>query len=130
MTDCARSSGRPRALGGAGKWRAAHTAALVAATVTQAIIIPDTDTAGREHAQTVAARCHAAGIAVKVVTLPDPHKDVSEYFEDGGDVAKLTALCKAAPRWSPADRHRPTTQICLWPGSNPSASSRPSKPNG
>ena len=92
--------------GGAGKWRAAHTAALVAATVTQAIIIPDTDTPGREHAQTVAASCHAAGIAVKVVTLPNPHKDVSEYFEDGGDVAALAALCKAAARWSPADAPR------------------------
>ena len=89
--------------GGAGKWRAAHTAALVAATVTQAIIIPDTDTAGREHAQTVAARCHAAGIAVKVARLQDPYKDVSNYLDNGDSVSTLTTLCTAAPRWLPAD---------------------------
>ena len=74
---------------GAGKWHDAHTQALVAAGVKHVIIIPDTDVTGRAHAQAVAARCHASGIAVKVVTLPDGHKDVSDYLDNGGSVTTL-----------------------------------------
>ena len=89
---------------GAGKWHAMRTRqALVAAGVKHVIIIPDTDAHGRAHAQAVAARCHASGIAVKVVTLPDGHKDVSDYLDNGGSVTTLTTLCTAAARWVPAD---------------------------
>ena len=89
--------------GGAGKWRDTHTAALVSAGVKHVTIIPDTNAPGRAHAQAVAARCHAAGIAVKVARLPDPYKDVSNYLDNGGSVTTLTTLCTAAPRWLPAD---------------------------
>ena len=73
------------------------------AGVKDVTIIPDTDAPGRAHAQAVAARCHAAGIAVKVARLPDPYKDVSNYLDNGGSVTTLTTLCTAAPRWLPAD---------------------------
>jgi hypothetical protein len=68
--------------GGAGTWRPDYTQQLTTAGVEKVVVIPDSDDAGRAHAETVARSCHAAGITVKVVTLPDvPSKgDVSDYL--------------------------------------------------
>ena len=83
--------------GGAGKWRKAHTAALVAVGVKSVAIFPDADEPGREHANKVAASCKAAGLVVKVVELPA--KDVTAYLDLGGGKAGLLKLAATASDW-------------------------------
>lgn len=83
--------------GGAGKWRDEYAEQLRAAGVESVAILPDNDEPGRAHAETVARSCHAAGLKVKVVTLPDlPHKgDVSDYLDSGHTRDELVTLVKA-----------------------------------
>ena len=85
--------------GGAGKWRKAHTAAVLAAGVKSVVVFPDADEAGRKHGEQVAASCKAAGLAVKVCELPA--RDVSAYLDVNGDKAALLALATAAAEWTP-----------------------------
>ena len=82
--------------GGAGKWKSAHTKQLVAAGVKRVVVIPDADTPGRSHAEAVARSCAAAGLAVKIVSLPDGAKDVSAWREGGGTKAALADLIREA----------------------------------
>ena len=84
--------------GGAGKWRAAHTAALVAAGVKTVVVVPDNDEPGRDHGNKVAAACKAAGLAVKVLELPA--KDTTAYLGLNNQAA-LSALIASAADWTP-----------------------------
>jgi putative DNA primase/helicase len=79
-----------------------YTKQLIAATVEHVVILPDNDNAGRNHAAQVAASCHAAGLKVKIVTLPDlPLKgDISDWLDAGRTKAELVALVKAAPLYT------------------------------
>jgi putative DNA primase/helicase len=99
--------------GGAGKWRDEYTQQLKAAGVERVIILPDNDDPGRRHAADVAQRCHAAGIQVQVVSLPDlPLKgDVSDWLsvpgrgtEDLHRIVKATAVYEPAMTADLADR--------------------------
>jgi len=91
--------------GGAGKWREEYTQQLQAAGVQQIVILPDNDAPGRNHADEVARLCHAAGLQVKIVTLPGltPKGDVSDWLDESHtkdelmELAKTTALYTAAP---------------------------------
>jgi putative DNA primase/helicase len=56
-------------LGGAGKWRDDYTTQLVAAGVTEVIVLPDNDPPGEAHAAEVARSCRAAGLRVVVLRL-------------------------------------------------------------
>ena len=85
--------------GGAGKWRKAHTAAVVAAGVKSVVVFPDADEPGREHGDQVAAACKAAGLGVRVVELPA--KDVSAYLDVHGNKTALLELAAAAVDWTP-----------------------------
>lgn len=73
-------------LGGAGKWSDEYTKQLIAAGAKSIVVIADNDTPGRRHAADVARSCHAAGLPVKVVDLPDvPEKgDVSDFLRQAG----------------------------------------------
>ena len=95
--------------GGAKKWTEAHTGQLVAAGVKNVVIFPDNDGPGREHAATVASSCRAAGLAVKVVTLPDVavHGDVSDYLASHSR-ADLLDLIRATPAETAAGTAAPT----------------------
>lgn len=88
--------------GGAGKWLPDYVQQLKASGVQQIIVLPDNDDAGRAHAEAVAASCAGAGLAVRMLRLPDlPLKgDVSNYLtkHTKGD---LVALLSAAPVWQP-----------------------------
>ena len=84
--------------GGAGKWRAAHTAALVAARVKTVVVVPDNDDPGRDHGNKVAAECKAAGLAVKVLELPA--KDTTAYLGLNNQAA-LLARVFSAEHWTP-----------------------------
>lgn len=87
-------------VGGAGKWDQAYTDALRGAS---AIILPDNDKPGRDHALKVAAALHGTAKLIRLVELPSLSEkgDVSEWLEAGGTKAALLALVNAAPDWKP-----------------------------
>lgn len=80
--------------GGAGKWKRGETELLRHAGCQHVIILPDNDAPGRKHGETVAQLCHAAGMAVTLVTLPGlgPGGDVSDWLDAGHTEAELRAL--------------------------------------
>ena len=88
--------------GGAGKWKAQHTAALVGAPV---VVMPDHDVKGRAHARDVCDALDGIAESVVVVALttlpsgePAPVKfDVSDWLEAGGTAEALKALVREAP---------------------------------
>jgi len=81
-------------LGGAGKWGAGETQALVDLGVAQVYVVPDADVPGRRHAQTVVAAFTAAQVPATLVALPGltSHGDVSDWWAAGGTVQELQAL--------------------------------------
>lgn len=82
--------------GGAGKWRDEYAEALRGAEV---IIIADKDSAGRNHARSVAASCNGEARSIKLIELPgDSVNDSADWLATGGTAAELTALADAAPR--------------------------------
>jgi hypothetical protein len=91
-------------VGGAGKWNDDYTKQLVEAGAKNIVILPDNDDPGRHHAEMVARSCHAAGLTVKVVALPDlPAKgDVSNFLHQQGDIKVLLGIVAATPMWTPA----------------------------
>lgn len=93
--------------GGAGKWRASDTAALVTAGVREVVVLTDNDEAGDAHALKVAASCLGAGLTVRIVRLPnlEAHGDVSDWLAAGGTRDVLEALVAAT---GPESRGAPT----------------------
>lgn len=87
---------------GAGKWSKNYTEQLTTAGVRQVVILPDNDDPGRKHAEAVAGSCHAAGLIVKVVELPDlqPNGDVSDWLDTGHIQDDLVALANSAAAYS------------------------------
>ena len=67
-------------LGGAGKWKSKDAEGLTAQH--HVVILPDNDSAGRRHAETVAQSLVGRVMSIKIVTLPDlPAKgDVTDFF--------------------------------------------------
>ena len=85
--------------GGAGKWRCVADLARTVLAGRNVVVIPDADDVGREHARQVAASLH--GIAKRVVVLPLPTKDASDFIHEGRDVSELVALAENGPEWTP-----------------------------
>lgn len=85
------------------KWKRALTQQLKAVGATEVICLPDNDGPGRAHMQAVAESGHAAGLAVRIVELPDlaPKGDVSDWLDAGHTVAELIALADAADIYMP-----------------------------
>ena len=81
-------------LGGASKWRAEETAALLDLHPDTVYVIPDNDTPGRKHADSVVEQLTAAGLTATLVPLPglQPHGDASDWFAAGGTAESLRAL--------------------------------------
>ena len=88
--------------GGAGQWRPDYAAQLQSAGALRVHVIPDNDTPGQAHAVAVARSCHAVGLQVKVVTLPDlPAKsDVSDYLQTH-TMTDLRALVSTTAAFDP-----------------------------
>ena len=102
--------------GGAGKWQAGETRALSQAGVAEAVILPDNDEPGLAHAQQVAAALRAAGIQVRVITLPDlpRHGDVSDWLAAGHTATDLMALIERTPIYTaPAPDPAPAA-VAVW----------------
>ena len=100
--------------GGAGKWHTSdptrspigldgYAAQFVAAGNTNVAIFPDNDDPGRRHAQDAARACHAAGLRVKVVTLPGlpPAGDLVDFLKAGGTKADVYEAIRDALRYEP-----------------------------
>ena len=77
--------------GGAGKWIAAYTESLRGADV---VILPDNDSAGRDHAQQVSKSLLRAGGSVRVLELPGLRDkgDVSDWLNAGHTIEELLRL--------------------------------------
>lgn len=92
--------------GGAGKWK--HLADDSDLHGRRVAIIADSDAPGRDHAQDVAGRLHGKAAEVKILSMPDGHKDVSDWLEamDSREpedlAATLVSMAEAAPEWAPA----------------------------
>jgi hypothetical protein len=85
---------------GAGKWRNAYSEALRGG---RAVVLPDNDEAGREHARKVAASLKGKAASVKVLELPglpDGGGDVSDWLDAGGSPEELERLAREAPEVS------------------------------
>jgi len=84
---------------GAGNWQHEYAAQLVAAGVRGVVILPDNDSPGEQHAETVARSCLAAGLTAKVVRLPGlrSKSDVSDWLEVGHTREELDRVVKAEP---------------------------------
>lgn len=85
---------------GAGKWRGSYTQALKGADL---VIIPDNDKPGHDHAKNVAKSCYGIAKRIRVLQLPGEAKDVSEWLDNGGDIAQLKQLTDACPDYEPSD---------------------------
>jgi 5S rRNA maturation endonuclease (ribonuclease M5) len=83
---------------GAGKWLPEYTAALKGARL---VILPDNDGPGLAHAQKAAAALHGAALALVIVRVPEPHKDVSDWIAAGAKKADLDRLIESAKPWTP-----------------------------
>jgi putative DNA primase/helicase len=109
-------------VGGAGKWTAADTAALVAVGVQTVAILPDHDDAGAAHATKVAASCHGAGLTARIVPLPglSAKEDVSDWLAGGHTASALAALVSATAAFAPPTPAGPAPTDDA-PDSNPEA---------
>ena len=107
--------------GGLGNWAATHVEQLKAAGVWQVAVIPDSDPESRAHAHEVAYACHAAGLSVRTIELPDAVNNVSDYIGAGYRGNDLVALIEAAP-WvtgplpTRLSEVKPEPVSWLWPG--------------
>jgi len=66
------------------------------------VVVPDNDPTGRDHAHAVAGYLKPAAATVRFLSLPGlPHKgDVSDWLDQGGELAELLRLIDSAPEWS------------------------------
>jgi hypothetical protein len=87
---------------GAGKWRKEYNQYF---RDWHAVIIPDNDQPGRDHANQVAANLHGVAKSVKIVELPGlvEKGDLSDWLDAGYTKNELLKLINAAPIWKPTD---------------------------
>lgn len=76
-------------VGGAGKWLEAYADTLKGRNV---VVIPDNDVAGKNHAVQVIASLSGRAVSAKLVPMPVPHKDASDFIA----AAKSPETAKAA----------------------------------
>src|SRR4029450_451919 len=77
---------------GAKYWRDSHTTTLTGAHV---VLWPDNDEVGQERIATVQRKLTGKAKTLKVVPVPAPHKDVSDWIAAGGTKADVEALGRA-----------------------------------
>lgn len=99
---------------GEGKWLDEYSSYLRGCA--WALIVPDCDSVGREHAQKVAVSLKAAGVRSKVVDLGrDDGYDVSDFLIEHGEDADrmLRDLARTTPQWTPREKRKllPATRV-------------------
>lgn len=104
---------------GAGKWKDEYSTFLKGKCV---IIIPDNDDPGTKHAQDVARSVMPLAKWVKVVEVPAPAKDITDWVKAGGTKPQLIALVRKAHKWTdPGPRHIGRIEDIPWIGDVASA---------
>jgi hypothetical protein len=90
-------------VGGAGKWKPEYATRLFEVGVRRVAILGDNDPPGYNHAEDVARSCHAAGLHVRVVELPNlPTKgDVIDWLDAGHTRDELVKLARETSEWTP-----------------------------
>jgi len=84
---------------GAGKWRTSFTEVLHGAVL---VIIPDNDSAGRDHANLVAKACYGRAASIRILDLPGEDKDdASDWLDHGGTVGQMEQLLAQVPEYEP-----------------------------
>jgi putative DNA primase/helicase len=85
--------------GGAGKWRDSYSRWFEGR---HAIILPDNDQAGRDHAMDVARKLKGHAASLRILELPNlpPKGDVSDWLANGGTIEDLEDLARATPSWT------------------------------
>jgi hypothetical protein len=78
---------------GAGKWRQEYTEFLRGRKV---IVLPDNDEPGKNHGLRVAKSLSGVANSVCIVNIPEPSKDVSDFFDSGGTPEEFSALIRNA----------------------------------
>jgi putative DNA primase/helicase len=111
--------------GGARKWQKEYTNTLKGCS--GIVVLPDNDESGRSHANDIAQACVAAGIPVKVVTLPGlPHKgDVSDWIDAGHTADDLYEVEKATPHYVPLPVGGDGANAAPFAGISPRAEDQP-----
>jgi hypothetical protein len=89
------------------KWREEHTATLAGAA--RVVILPDKDEAGRARSQHIAAQLCGKVKELRVLELPGPGKDLSDWLGAGGTRVDLERLANAAP--TPQDPPHSADQV-------------------
>jgi putative DNA primase/helicase len=78
---------------GAGKWLPDFGPHLAGRDV---VVLPDDDEAGRPHGRDVAAKLAGHAARVRILQMPEPHNDVSDWIAAGGTAAQLLDMVEAA----------------------------------
>jgi hypothetical protein len=88
--------------GGAGKWPDGFERWFDGR---HAIILPDNDQPGRDHAQDVARKLKGHAASLRIIDLPTlpPKGDVSDWITAGGTIEELEDLAQATPSWAEDD---------------------------
>lgn len=100
--------------GGAGKWSAVDAVARKVLADRPVCIVADADGPGRQHAQHVAQALADVASDVRVIEMPDEHKDVAAYLEAGGTVDEIMAMFFAGPEWKPESAPAPASWVQSW----------------
>jgi hypothetical protein len=106
--DLIRSFGFPATCcsGGAGKWRAEHSAFLKGADI---VLLADNDQAGRDHIELIAASLAPSAKRIRICQLPGlPEKgDVIDWHKAGGSKEDFARLVGEAPNYTPDESTGP-----------------------
>lgn len=86
--------------GGAGKWPDNFARWFDGR---HAIVLPDNDQPGRDHAQDVARKLKGHAASIRIIELPGlpPRGDVTDWLAAGGTILELEDLAQATPAWTP-----------------------------
>lgn len=78
---------------GAGQWRSQYSECLRGK---QIIICPDNDIPGKQHMKQIITDLMGKAGAIRIISLPESVKDISEWVESGGTPDKFTVLINNA----------------------------------
>lgn len=87
---------------GPGNWKKEYSQYFKGASV---VILPDNDTEGHKHAQSIAQSLYKDAKSIRILELPDLAKsgDVSDWIAQGNDVYLLQQLASVRPEWKPGE---------------------------
>ncbi len=86
--------------GGGGKWLPQYTDTLTGADV---ILCPDNDPTGTKHRDLVASKLDGFAKTLRIMEVPAPHKDISDWIRAGAIAEDIRALAVATPKYVAAD---------------------------